>query len=67
MSLFSREASYHRFGLTVEKAVSPTRMGFTLVAASSTGPEERSVDHCLCPRALGSLSETYILSLKSEK
>lgn len=67
MSLFSKEASYNRFGLTLEKAASPTRLGFTLVAASSPGPEEQSVDHCLCPRVLGSLSETHTLSLKSEK
>lgn len=68
MSLFSREASYHCFVLTLEKAVSPTRLAFTSVAASSTGPEEHSVDHSFCPRALGSLLEAHILSwrLKNE-
>lgn len=62
MSLFSREASYHCFVLTLEEAVSPTRLAFTLFATSSTGAEEHSVDYSLCPRALGSLSETHILS-----
>lgn len=47
--------------------MSPTRQGFTFVAASSTGAEEWGVDHCVCPRALDSLSETYILSLKCAK